>query len=128
MFNLKTGTGSGGADDFQARSKNVFESLNGLESVHNAKAKEYMDKSLDFRDPNMNDEPPGSSSGNKESQINRRDDHTNRDSKSTDFEFRVPAVPPLQTRSSPQRRRRNEPDYVVNPQKWKRYSLEDVKV
>lgn len=127
MFNLKTG--SGGADDFQARSKNVFETLNGLESVHNAKAKEYIDKSLDFRDPKINDEPPGSSSDNKESQSNRRGDHTHRDSKSTDFEFRVPAVPPLQTRSSPQRRRRqNEPDYVVNPQKWKRYSLEDVKV
>ena len=116
MFNLNLG--NNGANEFKERSKSVFDSLTSLESVHNAKANEYIDKSLDNYDPTI------SSSDRTEL---KRDDRKDKAITTKDGEFRVPDVPP--PRSSPQKRRRqNEPDHVMNPQKWKRYSLEDVKV
>ena len=112
-------------DDFKSRSKSVFDSLASLESVHNVKAKEYIDRTLDTFDPTENEEKRSSSSA-----VKRKDG-----------EFKVPEIPPPLTICGPPRRsnftpsnsggfkrRHNEPDHVRNPHKWKRYSLEDVKV
>lgn len=101
MFNLNANT-----DEFKARSKSVFDTLTSLESTHNAKAKEYIDKSLDHKEPNLEEPVP------------------------TTSEFKVPSVPALRQPASlsSNKRRYKEPDYVANPHKWKRYSLEDVKV
>lgn len=111
-------------DDFKSRSKSVFDSLASLESVHNVKAKEYIDRSLDTFDPTEENEKRSSAAA-----VKRKDG-----------EFKVPEMPPPRSQSGPRRsnfnppnsggfkRRHNEPDHVRNPHKWKRYSLEDVKV
>lgn len=112
-------------DDFKSRSKSVFDSLASLESVHNVKAKEYIDRSLDTFDPTEENEEKRSSAA----AVKRKDGV-----------FKVPEMPPPRSQSGPRRsnftpatsggfkRRHNEPDHVRNPHKWKRYSLEDVKV
>lgn len=126
MFNLNAGKSN--ANEFNERSKSVFDSLADLESIHNAKAKEYIDKSLDNYKPES-DEPirSGESSPKRQRASGSSTQDADVPLAICHFDFKVPAVP--QPRSSPQKRRRhNEPDHLINPQKWKRYSLADVKV
>lgn len=98
---------------FQERSKSVFDTLSTLESSHRNKANEYIDKNLDNLDSTLFSSPIILSGLSKSS--------------TNDFEFKVPTTPSTNNNSNKRPYRSNTPDYLVNPKKWKRYSLEDVK-
>lgn len=113
-------------DEFKARANSVFDSLSTLEESHNAKASDYIDKSLDTYDPEAAVAVPAAfdETSARSSRAQKRS--------ADDGVFKVPSVPPpRQDSSSPWSKRPRPsppPAHVLNPHKWKRYSLEDVKV
>jgi hypothetical protein len=103
--------------DFKSRVNSTFEVLATLEATHKQKKAEYIEE----KDVEENLE---------ETQINHMDATC---SNSKEFEFKVPE---LNLMKRPQaftsknnlecKNRKIQPDFVVNPDKWKKYSLEDV--
>lgn len=114
MFKLSTKTTTD--DEFEKRSKSIFDTLANLENTHRSVADQYVDKSLDNQeiiDPEL--VLIANNRGEEQKDV-----------------FKMP--PPIETikrsasehEQSNKKRLRKQPDYELNPQKWKKYSLDDV--
>lgn len=90
------------SSDFTQRTKSVFDTLNTLEACHKDKLVDYVQEvTIETEDTELVKEA----------------------------EFKVPDIPKRQLENDfkSNKKVKKTPDYVVNPQNWKKYSLEDVK-
>lgn len=94
-------------NEFNQRTRSVFDSLETLEVKHKTKQTEYV------------------ATGSEETQEEECDEI-----KANDFVFKVPEVPKRLSETNDYnaaKKKKSRPDYEVNPDKWKKYSLEDTK-
>lgn len=106
MYNLNTNN-----NQFSEKAKSVFDSLSHLESAHRLKVNEYSISEMQIEEP-------------LEEEKNPLEKAVNSNKIKEEFVFKVPSTDFKQI--LPSNKKSNQPDYVLNPQKWKRYSLEDV--
>ena len=104
MYNLNVNS-----TEFNQRTKSVFDTLDILEVSHKTKLTEYVESAV------VDDETEGESE-----LINE-----------TAAVFKVPAIPKRSISESNDfktqpKRAKQSPDFLANPHKWKKYSLEDV--
>ncbi|CAF0706636.1 unnamed protein product [Brachionus calyciflorus] len=96
--------------NFESRSKSVFDSLLKLESNHKIKESEYLTQS--------------------EANLERQESQILEEIES-EFEFKVPSITSYKRQvtnssNSIAKHLKKTPDHIANPDKWKKYSLEDV--
>lgn len=106
MYNLNVNS-----SDFNQRTKSVFDTLANLEASHKFKQTEYLD-----------DQKP---EGVDETELtNEWDTEHNKEPV-----FKVPSIPKRSISDSKdfKQSKRVKPDHLVNPDKWKKYDLSDVK-
>jgi len=107
MYNLNTNN-----NQFSQKAKSVFDSLSQLESAHRVKVNEYSTNQMQIEETLEGEE---SATFEKTARSNKVKE---------EFVFKVPSADFKQ--ALPSIKKSSQPGYVVNPQKWKKYSLEDV--